>query len=111
MKVRYLEFREPVDLPGADGKKHAMEWDPERPTYLGYDMTADWSKRAVRLAVPPAYQERNPRVGAWTSPDGRKVYGRGGVRYVPFEDIRFLELVDDAEPAPKTKAAPAPSKG
>lgn len=98
MKVRYVKFKATQDLPGRSGAENAFEFDPAAAHQLGFDMSVDWGKRTIRLAVPDALREGPRGLGAWRNSEGKPVYGLGAVRYIPFEDVRYFELTDDAVP-------------
>ena len=110
MKVRYIKFKATQDLPGRNGAENAFEYSPEA-NVVGYEMSVDWAKRTIRLAVPEVLRDGPRGLGAWRNNQGAPLYGLGAVRYIPFEDIRYFELTDDATPpAKKPEAKPTEAK-
>lgn len=112
MKLRYVRFKAPQDLPGHGSIDNIVEYDPGR-THVprAYEIDLDIKTRLVRISVPWE-RVRSKGIGRWTHKDtGAPNFGLSRICYVPLEDVAKFEVSKDAEELDPDDEVRAPAPG
>lgn len=98
LAVRYLEFKQPKDLPGHSSITNIVAYDPTWPQQpRSYEIEYDPKQQLFRVAVPWD-RVKQKGIGRWVHKDsGRPNFGLGRICYIPRDDCGKFELVSDAE--------------
>lgn len=96
MKVRFAVFKESQDLAGKSAS-NVTEYQPDQPGRGGWDLSlVDILGHVfLRVSVPDPEFARG-RGTWWDGHEKKPIYGLGRVKYVPMEQVKNLELAEDA---------------
>jgi hypothetical protein len=106
-RLRYVEFREDIALPGYSMISNVVEYDPAISNQpRAFELDLDLKTRLIRISVPVARVKQRD-IGRWFHKEnGKPNYGMGRVSYVPLEQVRRFEVSGDVD-----EEAPAPPSG